>query len=263
MKRGFVWVVVCMMVTVGLIACSGGGGGSSPNPRTSVPLKTSTLRTLQPGDSWTYGEGSATIVEGLSTTPSATVNLTGTVISSITSSVVTSPTPSIGCNVRDDHSILSDGSSTIDIHDFTYFTQDSTGVYKYGDYPNSATQIHWITTPPYNRLEISSPVSVGTTSSGSVTYSDSVMEAWSYEVAAKEYVAVGNIDYESYTIVSTVTRTYNGAQYESSTTNNTSWLVPGLGFVKQHQTEYDYVTGHALDAIVDFTVTLTSTNVPY
>jgi hypothetical protein len=263
MKKSFVWVVVCMMVTVGLIACGGGGGGSSPNPRTTVPLKTSTLRTLQPGDSWTYGEGSGTIVEGLSTTPSPTVNLTGTIISSITSSVVTSPTPSIACSVQDDHFIFSDGSSTMDVHDFTYFKQDSTGVYKYGDYPNSGTEIHWITTPPYNRLDIGDPVSLGTTTSGSVTYSDGVAETWSYEVAAKEYVSVGNIDYESYKIVSTVTRTYNGAQYESSTTNKTSWLVPGLGFVKQHQTEYDYVSGHALDAVVDFTVTLTSTNVAY
>jgi hypothetical protein len=106
-------------------------------------------------------------------------------------------------------------------------------------------------------------VSLGTTTSSSVTYSDGVMETRSYTVAAKEYVSIGNIDYESYKIVSTVTTTYNGATYDSSTKNTTSWLVPGLGCVKQHQTEYDYKTGHVLDAIVDFTATLTSTNVPY
>jgi hypothetical protein len=177
---------------------------------------------------------------------------------------VTSPTPSIACEVQDDHSIISDGSSTVvDAHDFTYFTQDSTGVYKYGDYSQSGTEIHWVATPPYNRLEISSPVSLGTTTSSSVTYSNGVAETRSYTVAAKEYVSIGNTDYESYKIVSTMTTTYNGAIYESSTTNKTSWLVPGLGFVKFHQTEYDYKTGHALDAVVDYTATLTSTNVSY
>jgi hypothetical protein len=266
MKKAYMRVVVCMMVTVGLIGCPGGGGdggGSSPNPQTVISLKTSTLRTLQSGDSWTYG-ASGTFVEKLSTTPSATINLTGTIVSSITSSVMTSPTPSIACNVQDDHSIFSDGSSTlVDAHDFTYFTQDSTGVYKYGAYSDSGTAIHWIATPPYNRLEISSPVSLGTNTSSSVIYSNGVTETRSYTVAAKEYVSIGNVDYESYKIVSTVTTSYSGATYESSTRNVTSWLVPGLGFVKQHQTEYDYLPGHALDAILDFTATLTSTNVSY
>jgi hypothetical protein len=263
MKKFFAWVPICTMVAVGLIAC-GGGGGSSLIPQKQIPLKTSTLRTLQAGDSWTYGKLSGTMVEGLDSTPSATVHLTGTIISAITSSVVTSPTASIDCKVQDDYTVLSDGSSTVvDSHDFTYFAQFSTGIYKCGDY-TPGDLAHWITTPPsYDRLEIGSPVSVGTATSISTTDSSGVAETRSYTVVAKEYVAIGKTDYESYKIVSTVTTTYNGAQFESQTTNRTSWLVPGLGFVKEHRTEFVYDTGHALYGILDLTETLTETNVPY
>ncbi len=261
MKQNSITAVLIIVFASLLTSCSGGGGGSSSNPQ--IPLKTSTLRIMQTGDSWTY-DGSGTLVQDLSSMPSATINITGSAfVSSITSSVVNSP-QNIACKVQDDHSIISLGSTSMDVHDYTYFTQDSTGVYEYGYYSQSGTSIHWITTPPsYNRLEIGSPVSLGTTTSSSITYSDGVAETRSYTVAAKEYVSIGNTDYESYKIVSSITTTYAGAAYESSTRNVTSWLVPGLGYVKQHQTEYDYKTGHALDAVLDFTQTLTSTNVSY
>ncbi len=245
-----------------LISCSsgGGGGGSNSSPQMQIPLKTSTLRTLQTNNSWAYSID-GTQVDGLSSSQSATISFTGTISSTITSSVIT--TVNVACRVKEDHTIVSANSVTlVDSHDFAYFNQDSTGVYTYGEY-SPGNDIHWITTPPYNRLEIRSPVSLGTTTSSNITYSNGVAETRSYTVAAKEYVSIGKNDYESYKIISTVTTTYNGATYESSTRNITSWLVPGLGYIKQHWTEYDYLSGHVLDSVLDYTATLTSTNVSY
>ena len=89
------WLVIVSVISMALSAC-GGGGGSSPQSNV-VLLKTSTLRNIQPGDTWNF------TVSGTSSDGVNTVNINGTTTTQVLSSTKQSPITLTNC--LDEYSI--------------------------------------------------------------------------------------------------------------------------------------------------------------
>ncbi len=54
--KNIVWAVICMFVTVSLVACSGGGGGSDNNSSTSLIIKGTSGNAVNMNGTWNHCE---------------------------------------------------------------------------------------------------------------------------------------------------------------------------------------------------------------
>jgi hypothetical protein len=247
-------LAVLLSVSFLLSQCGGGSGGDEGSSSSIVtPLKTSTIRTFVPGDSWSY-TGSGTITQG-----GSTVSITGSGSDQILSSSKVDPVTAVNCLDEYLTLTLTGPGGTVTTRTDTFFTQDGTGsVFVYGT--NVGSGDIWITSTPYYYLSSLSPMAVGQSYGGSVTFTDGSTLTVSDIVTGTENVSTGIGTFETYKINQSAT--YNFTNGDRTVENNTIWYVPGLGMV-QLQANTSYHSGGLLQLTLSFTATLTSTNVSY
>ena len=214
------FVSLCFLLN----ACGGGGGGGAGAPA-QVPLKTSLIRTMVPGDSWQFSL-SGTVTEG-----TRQIGFTGTVSVEIMSSPVISPVTSDNCN--DQYTVMNlsiPGASPIDSH--VYFRQDVNGsILEYGEGASGLPNI-WVVSPASGYyMNLPSPMGTGLSSASSVSYDDGTTATYSIQITGTDNVSTGIGIYESYEIH------YNYDFAEPSGAGGgvmaTMWYVPGLGMIKE------------------------------
>jgi len=245
----FGFVSLCLLLT----ACGGGGGGGTPGP---VPLKSSVIRAMVPGDSWQFSL-SGTVSDG-----TGQIGFTGTASAEILSTPVISPVSSDNCS--DQYTVMNlniPGVPPIDSH--VYFRQDVDGsILGYGEGSSGFPNI-WVVSPASGYyVDLPSPMMAGLSSASSIGYDDGTIATYSVQITGTDNVSTGMGIYESYEVH------YNYDSSEPSGAGGsimaTMWYVPGLGMIK----EDSYVAswegpGMAGYIQLHYTVTLTGTSVSY
>jgi len=249
----FGFVSLCFLLT----ACGGGGGGGG-GPAGPVPLKTSEVRMMVPGDSWQFSL-SGTVNEG-----TGEIGFKGTASAEILSSTVISPVTFDNCS--DQYTLMNlnipgVGSLSLDSH--VYFRQDVNGsILEYGEGASGTANI-WVVSPASGYyVNLPSPMAAGLSSASSITYDDGTTATYSIQVTGTDNVSTGMGIYESYEVH------YNYDYSEPSGAGGgimaTMWYVPGLGMIK----EDSYVASWEGPGMVGYmqlhyTATLTGTSVLY
>lgn len=247
----FGFVSLCFL----LPSCGGGGGGG---PVAQVPLKTSVIRTMVPGNSWQFSV-SGTILQG-----AGQIGFTGTASAEILSILVTSPVTSDNC--LDQHTLMNlnipgVGSQPFDSH--VYFRQDANGsILEYGEGGSGIGNI-WVVSPASGYyVNLPSPMAAGFSSASSITYNDGTTATYSLQITGTDNVSTGMGIYESYEVH------YNFDSSEPSgaggSTMATMWYVPGLGMIKEDSNVASWDgPGMAGYMQLHYTATLTGTSVSY
>ena len=250
-------VSLCLLLT----ACGGGGGGGGGAPG-QVPLKTSVIRAMVPGDSWRFS------VSGTITDNAGQFGLTGTASAEILSSPVISPVTSDNCS--DQYTVMSlniPGVGTLSIDSHVYFRQDANGsILEYGEGASGFPNIWVVSTATGHHgyyMNLPSPMGAGFSPvTDNITYNDGTTATYSIQVTGTDNVSTGMGRYESYEVH------YNYDSSEPSGAGEsimaTMWYVPGLGMIK----EDSYVAsweGPGMTGYIQlhYTATLTGTSVSY
>ncbi len=251
MRKTFGALAVLIFV-LSLYGCGGGGGTTAPNP---IPLKTSTIRMGQPGDTWNYS------VTGTVTASGTAVNVTGNGTDAILSSIKQDPITSTNC-LDEFITISLSGPSgfSASLNSHGYVFQDSTGtIYNCGF--NDGSGDSWVSAASGGYfVDAQSPIATNQSYGSSVTYSDGSTETYSTQVVGTENVSTPAGYYEAYKFLLNATNTYTNGT--SQVQSNIVWYVPGLGTVREtfNITEY---TGNTVTDNVTVTMSLTSTSVTY
>jgi hypothetical protein len=252
----FRFVSICLLLT----ACGGGSGGDGGGVPAPVPLKTSVVRTLVPGDSWRFS------VSGTLTDDTGQAGFTGTASAEILPSPVVSPITSDSCHDQYTAMILNfPGAPLIDSH--VYFRQDANGsILEYGEGVSGVGDI-WVdnTASGYHGyfVNLPSPMVAGYSSGmDNITYDDGTTATYSIQVAGTDNVSTGMGTYESYEIH--YNYDYTDPTGAGGSTMSTMWYVPGLGMIKEDA----YVASWDGPGMVGYTelhytATLTGTSVSY
>jgi hypothetical protein len=239
-----------------LPSCGGGGGGGGSTAQ--VPLKTSVIRTMGPGDSWRFTV-SGTVSEG-----TVQVGFTGTASAEILSIPVISPVTSDNC--LDQYTLMNlnipgVGPTPIDSH--VYFRQDVNGsILEYGEGSSGIGNI-WVVSPASGYyMNLPSPMAAGLSSASSITYDNGTSATYSLQITGTDNVSTGMGIYESYEVHYNYDLSEPSGAGESIMT--TMWYVPGLGMIK----EDSYVAlwdgpGMAGYMQMHYTATLTGTSIAY
>jgi hypothetical protein len=245
------WAVIWVSAMV-LYAC--GGSSSQSNV---IPLKTSTLRIIRPGDTWNF------TVTGTSNDSVNTVNISGTSTTQVLTS--TKPSPLTLANCLDEYTstnLTASSGQSITSNTHSYYTQDDNGsIIIYGTNDGLGSDDIWVISPASGYfLSTLSPMAVGQTYGNSVEYSDGTMDDYTSSVVAIENVDSGMGIYEAYKIVTNATVNFtNGSKVVE---NYTDWYVPGLGLIKVTSDATRYAGG-VLQVNQKITTTLSSTSVSY
>lgn len=243
-------------LTLILTGCGGGGRGSTGNSGSIITLKTNTIRSIRPGDTWVYAV-SGTWNNGVTTT-----NISGTITAQILSSAKQSPVTSSNC--LDQYSVanLTTSAGQLVVSTHSYFLQDANGsMNTYGaDFGLGSGDV-WVTSPASGYfLSLESPMAVGQNHGTSATYTDGTTMTIAYSVTSIENVDTGAGRYEAYKITQNATINYtNGIKVIE---NNTIWYVPGLGMVKTVSDATRY-SGGTFQLNQQLTIMLSSTSVAY
>ncbi len=230
------FVVTFLFLSFG---CGGGGGGSS----SSIDLKTSTVRNYQTGDNWQF---------------SISGDDTGTFTITVLSSLVTSPITNDDCY----EFYMSGSFSTLGvISNSTFYLQDLDGSeYNFGDW-NPVDGYNWIASGTGYVLSTTSPVAVGQSNNGSMTYQDGTVKTFSYTVTGIENVVTGMGTIEAYKATHSSTINWGGGSTANS--NSTLWFVPGLSMNVKEDTTITYYQNGTPTGTLHLISTLESTNVVY
>ena len=254
-KRYSLLFVIPVVLTILLLGCGGGGGGGSTPAPNLISLKTSTIRTMQAGDTWNLS-GTGTYSSG-----GSTVNISASGSETILSSTKQSPVTSINC--LDSFLTLSlSGPSgipaSLSFHGYEF--QDSTGtIYECGD--NDGSGDIWVSAASGGYFVSSqSPMAPNQSYGSSVTYTDGSTATITEHIIGTENVNTNAGYYEAYKILENATFTYTDGT--SSVESNIVWFVPGLGTVKE-TLNVTYYTGSTITGNLTLTIALTSTSVAY
>lgn len=247
----FGFVSLCFL----LPSCGGSGGGGQS---AQIPLKTSVIKRMVPGDSWRF-----TVTGAINEGPGQ-IGFTGTVSAEILPIPVASPVTSDNC--LDQYTLMNlnipgVGSMPFDSH--IYFRQDVNGsILEYGE-GDSVSGNTWVVSPASGYyVNLPSPMAAGLSSVSSIAYDDGTTATYSLQITGTDNVSTGMGIYESYEIH------YNYDSSEPSGAGGsimaTMWYVPGLGMIK----EDSYVAswdgpGMAGYLQMHYTATLTGTSVSY
>ncbi len=256
--RDILYLFTCIILVSGIISCGGGGGGSSSTPLPPLQtLKTNSVRVIQMGDNWTY---SATDVLDNGAT---TLSLTGTIIIQALNTTKTSPiNATVYINQQTTGSWTDSSGTPYNTGGNSYYRQDVSGnMYDSGEGDGATDK--WINNPAAGEiLSISSPLTVGGSLGGAVTYSDGSTETFSYNVVSTENVLTTAGYYEAYKINLVLTINYVSGSFTKAIITGTIWYVPGLGEVKG-SAAISYYNGAPIVLSETMTYSLTSTNVTY
>jgi hypothetical protein len=244
-----VLLLVCVVLVVA--GCGGGGGGGGAPP-VLIPLKTATIRTMVPGDTWHYSAA------GQLTDDKGQHSITATVIVDILPTIIQSPVTSDNCL---------DQRTTITVfglpstEDHLYFNQDAFGTIRsFGDIDDFGQDI-WIVIPPTGYfIATASPMAVGNSNSADVTFTDLTSLSYSYSVTSIDNVATPVGYYESFKMTESSTYQYPDGYEE--VVESTVWYVPGLGVIKVQSIDSLY-SGGVLQSSLSYTATIDSTSIVY
>ena len=243
-----VLLLVCVVLVV---ADCGGGGGGGGSPPVLIPLKTATIRTIVPGDTWHYSAA------GQLTDDRGQHSITATVIVDILPTIIQSPVTSDNC--LDQKTTITVGSISDDDH--LYFNQDASGTIRsFGEIDDFGQDI-WIVNPSTGFfIATTSPMAVGNSNSGSVTFTDGSSLSYSYSVTSIDNVATPVGYYESFKMTESSTYQYPSGYEE--VVESAVWHVPGLGVIKVQSVDSLYSGGVLLWSL-SYTATIDSTGIVY
>ncbi len=258
-KLTVVAFALLMISGCGGSSSGGGGGGTDLVPegqdKSSIPITTSTIRQITPGDTWDYTATATMSAYG------ETMDLTGTYRVQILSTTQQSPITLDNC--LDEYTLLtlSGGGETAVAESHSYFLQGEDGsIYEYGvgDEEGDA----WIESPieGFYKVRESSYVT-GAHNEWSLSYTDGSTAVYSYSVGDIEAVCTDKDVFDAYLITTNVTYHYpfSNEMYTGTTKN---WCVPSIGTVKADM-NVSYYTDGLLDFTMSVTATLSSTSVSY
>lgn len=233
-------------------ACGGGGGGGSAPV---VALKTSTIRTFSPGDSWSY-----TVSGNMSLANGARYDLSGTGSETVLTSKVIDPLNATECLDLFTTMTFAVAGETITDSSHNYGVQNANGSFLvYGGSTDTVSQ--WVTTPPGYYEMLASPVVKGQSGGKTVDFDDGSQLTYSYTVRnSTENVGTDVGTFECYVI--DLSETINNMDGSQIVSYGTDYFVPGLGYVRGTGTASYY-----FNSVFQFSLTLTrvlhSTNVVY
>ena len=187
-----------------------------------IPLDTSDIRTYQQGDSLTGNITFQNTVTGLVATGEVTV----------TAGVIVPNPFGMNCRERTISGTITGPLGTLDILTRKLFYQDTNNsLYECGQFNEVLGKYVFLTdtatTPNGVFLELESPVQLGNSTSGVMSFDDGTWEDCTNTVQAKENVSVPLGLYESY-------RMYETCSYSNGATLvNTVWRVPSIFNLKE------------------------------
>jgi len=240
MKRTIlISTLLALFVPFVVVGCGGGGGDSTP----SIALKTSNIRPYQTGDTWQF------LIRG---------DDTGTLTVTVQPNLVTSPITNDDC-----FEFYTSGSfSTIGvITNSTFYLQDGTGSeYAFGQW-NPTDGYNWISSAPGYVKFSTSPMAIGQSNGGTVTYQDGSIETFSNIVTGIEDVYTGMGKFEAYKMTNSGSINWGGGSTASY--NETVWYIPGLSIAVKEDLSITYYQNGNPTGTVHLISTLESTNVVY
>jgi len=257
MNNGLKAAAASLVVTIGLMACVRGGGDTSSSASAPAPiaLKTSTIRTLQPNDTWSYAG------TGIYSSGGSAVNIAATVSDTILSSAKQDPITSINC--LDEFITISllgpSGVPTL-ISSHNYESQDASGtIYVHGE--NTGSGDIWVNAESGSKyIALRSPMASNQRYGTSVAYSEGTTATTTQQVSGVENVNTTAGYYQAYRILENAA--YTDTNGTGSVESNTVWYVPGLGVVKETM-NVTYYTENTIMANLTLTFSLTNTSVIY
>jgi hypothetical protein len=225
-------------------------------PPAVITLKTSTIQQYAPGMNWSY------TLTGTLTNENGAFPITGTMAAQILPTTKQSPVTLEQCLDRYTSMTFTVNGQTISSDDHDYSLQSTDGsILNYGMTTDSGDA--WVVSPANGfYLEVMSPVALGQSFGASVIFSDGSALTYAYTIDDVEEVSTGIGIYQAYRVTISETKDYPTGNISRYIAKVTSWVVPGLGELKEIGTA-TYYSGGNIAAILSFTAVLFSTNVNY
>jgi len=217
MKKGVFFSLLISIFFI--VACGGGSGGGTPITYKDG-TSNKTVRILQAGDyAYFTFTGSLTLVSS-----GSPMSWTGSIRYVVLASTTTIGSTTV--NIARVTSIQSlDGGSPITSITDRYFLQDSSGMYRYGEYSYDDTAEYTITSPAIGFVKtFPETIDVGTVFSYNYTKSNGETDTGLFNVVGTENITVPIGSYSTYKASGSSTSTKNSLNY-----TNTSYIVPSFG----------------------------------